>query len=146
MNLCPFLESWHLLQSLFLVHKLHFFYQAWLYPMSCINPDVMLSICHFSFPELETIAVKMTQMYCENLPLSKDLDAQESMYGEDLLSMACDLLVQVRIFSYGIIVRYSLCIISIRIMWFESFRSNCTIICLIFSILTGWSLKYCSSD
>ncbi|XP_047252828.1 N-terminal acetyltransferase B complex auxiliary subunit NAA25 [Capsicum annuum] len=44
--------------------------------------------------ELETIAVKMTQMYCENLPLSKDLDAQESMYGEDLLSMACDLLVQ----------------------------------------------------
>lgn len=36
----------------------------------------------------------MTQIYCENLPLSKDLDAQESMYGEDLLSMACNLLVQ----------------------------------------------------
>ncbi|KAF3652347.1 hypothetical protein FXO37_17559 [Capsicum annuum] len=51
--------------------------------------------------ELETIAVKMTQMYCENLPLSKDLDAQESMYGEDLLSMACDLLVQ------GISTEYS---------------------------------------
>ncbi|MCD7458916.1 N-alpha-acetyltransferase 25, NatB auxiliary subunit [Datura stramonium] len=44
--------------------------------------------------ELETTAIKMTQMYCENLPLSKDLDAQESMYGEDLLSMACNLLVQ----------------------------------------------------
>ncbi|WMV46019.1 hypothetical protein MTR67_039404 [Solanum verrucosum] len=43
---------------------------------------------------METRAVKMTQMYCENLPLSKELDAQESMYGEDLLSMACNLLVQ----------------------------------------------------
>ncbi|XP_009599785.1 N-terminal acetyltransferase B complex auxiliary subunit NAA25 isoform X2 [Nicotiana tomentosiformis] len=50
----------------------------------------------FTLPlnELETTAVKMTQLYCENLPLSKDLDAQESMYGEDLLSMACNLLVQ----------------------------------------------------
>ncbi|XP_075088753.1 N-terminal acetyltransferase B complex auxiliary subunit NAA25 isoform X3 [Nicotiana tabacum] len=50
----------------------------------------------FTLPlnELETTAVKMTQLYCENLPLSKELDAQESMYGEDLLSMACNLLVQ----------------------------------------------------
>ncbi|XP_059290363.1 N-terminal acetyltransferase B complex auxiliary subunit NAA25 isoform X2 [Lycium ferocissimum] len=50
----------------------------------------------FTLPvnELETTAVKMSQMYCENLPLSKDLDAQESVYGEELLSMACNLLVQ----------------------------------------------------
>ncbi|KAH6765715.1 Tetratricopeptide repeat superfamily protein [Perilla frutescens var. hirtella] len=50
----------------------------------------------FALPvdELENMAVQMTQMFCENLPLSKDLDAQESMYGEELLSMACNVMVQ----------------------------------------------------
>ena len=37
----------------------------------------------------------MAEMYCKNLPLSKDLDLQESMHGEDLLSMASSILVQV---------------------------------------------------
>ncbi|KAL8525801.1 hypothetical protein ACS0TY_015154 [Phlomoides rotata] len=50
----------------------------------------------FALPvdELEDIAVRMTEMFCKNLPLSKDLDAQESMHGEELLSMACNILVQ----------------------------------------------------
>ncbi|KAK6145231.1 hypothetical protein DH2020_022051 [Rehmannia glutinosa] len=50
----------------------------------------------FALPvdELEDIAAQMTEMFCKNLPLSKELDVQESMYGEELLSMACNLLVQ----------------------------------------------------
>ncbi|CAN4115761.1 unnamed protein product [Withania somnifera] len=56
--------------------------------------NIVGSMVTLPINELETTAVKMTQMYCENLPLSKDLDAQESTYGEDLLSMACNLLVQ----------------------------------------------------
>ncbi|XP_021720964.1 N-terminal acetyltransferase B complex auxiliary subunit NAA25-like isoform X1 [Chenopodium quinoa] len=44
--------------------------------------------------ELESLAVKMINMYRENLPLSKDLDPQESMHGEDLLHMASNILVQ----------------------------------------------------
>ncbi|KAL3530942.1 hypothetical protein ACH5RR_010264 [Cinchona calisaya] len=44
--------------------------------------------------ELEGLAVQMADMYCTNLPLSKDLDIQENMYGEELLSMACNVLVQ----------------------------------------------------
>ncbi|KAG8371530.1 hypothetical protein BUALT_Bualt13G0097500 [Buddleja alternifolia] len=44
--------------------------------------------------DLEDLAVRMTEMFCKNLPLSKDLDAQESMFGEELLSMACNVLVQ----------------------------------------------------
>ncbi|XP_042014596.1 N-terminal acetyltransferase B complex auxiliary subunit NAA25-like isoform X1 [Salvia splendens] len=44
--------------------------------------------------ELENMAVQMTQMFYNNLPLSKDLDTQESMYGEELLPMACNILVQ----------------------------------------------------
>ncbi|PIM98433.1 Mitochondrial inheritance and actin cytoskeleton organization protein [Handroanthus impetiginosus] len=50
----------------------------------------------FALPvdELEDVAVRMTEMFCKNLPLSKELDAQESMYGEELLSMACSVLVQ----------------------------------------------------
>ncbi|XP_074367658.1 N-terminal acetyltransferase B complex auxiliary subunit NAA25 isoform X2 [Apium graveolens] len=42
----------------------------------------------------EGFAVQMTDLYCKNLPLSKDLDIQESVHGEDLLSMACNILVQ----------------------------------------------------
>jgi hypothetical protein len=37
----------------------------------------------------------MVETYCKNLPLSKDLDPQESMHGEELLSMVCNVLVQV---------------------------------------------------
>ncbi|KAK1587124.1 hypothetical protein Q3G72_009766 [Acer saccharum] len=44
--------------------------------------------------ELESSAVQMLEMYLKNLPLSKDLDLQESMHGEELLSMACNVLVQ----------------------------------------------------
>ncbi|WJZ89167.1 hypothetical protein VitviT2T_008405 [Vitis vinifera] len=47
-----------------------------------------------NFQELENSAIRMAQMYCKNLPLSKDLDQQESMHGEELLSMACNVLVQ----------------------------------------------------
>lgn len=39
--------------------------------------------------------MQMVEMYCKNLPLSKDLDSQESMHGEELLSMACNVLIQV---------------------------------------------------
>ncbi|KAL0434868.1 UNVERIFIED_CONTAM: N-terminal acetyltransferase B complex auxiliary subunit NAA25 [Sesamum radiatum] len=44
--------------------------------------------------DLEDIAVRMTEMFCKNLPLSKELDVQESMHGEELLSLACNVLVQ----------------------------------------------------
>ncbi|KAL5580626.1 hypothetical protein UlMin_013068 [Ulmus minor] len=44
--------------------------------------------------ELEGSAVQMAEMYCKNLPLSKDLDPQESTYGEELLSMVCNVLIQ----------------------------------------------------
>ncbi|GKC79386.1 N-terminal acetyltransferase B complex auxiliary subunit NAA25 isoform X3 [Tanacetum coccineum] len=44
--------------------------------------------------DLVGFAVQMTDMYCQNLYLSKDLDVQESMYGEDFLSMKCNVLVQ----------------------------------------------------
>lgn len=37
----------------------------------------------------------MADVYCKSLSLSKDLDIQESMHGEELLSMACNVLVQV---------------------------------------------------
>lgn len=45
--------------------------------------------------DIEGFAVEMVDIYCKNLPLSKDLDIQESVHGEDLLSMACNILVQV---------------------------------------------------
>lgn len=47
-----------------------------------------------SASELGGVAVRMAEMYCKNLPLSKDLDVQESMHGEDLLSMVANILVQ----------------------------------------------------
>lgn len=40
-------------------------------------------------------------MYCENLPLSRDLDPQENMHGEELLSIASSVLVLV-IFSVAL--------------------------------------------
>ncbi|KAM5583076.1 N-terminal acetyltransferase B complex auxiliary subunit NAA25 [Rosa sericea] len=45
--------------------------------------------------ELEGSVVQMVEMYCKNLPLSKDLDSQESMHGEELLSLACNVLIQI---------------------------------------------------
>lgn len=56
-------------------------------------------LCIYS-TELENIAVQMTQMFCKNLPLSKDLDTQENMHGEELLSMACNVLVQVLVYVH----------------------------------------------
>lgn len=51
-------------------------------------------LCSLPAVDLEGLAVQMADLYCKNLPLSKDLDVQESMYGEELLSMACNVLVQ----------------------------------------------------
>ncbi|THG19513.1 hypothetical protein TEA_027419 [Camellia sinensis var. sinensis] len=48
----------------------------------------------YSSSDLERLAVQMVEMYCKNLPLSKDLDVQESMHGEELLSMVSNILVQ----------------------------------------------------
>lgn len=47
----------------------------------------------------------MIEMFCKNLPMSKELDVQESVYGDELLSMACHVLVQVlgyvtKLYSY----------------------------------------------
>ncbi|KAL5164411.1 N-terminal acetyltransferase B complex auxiliary subunit NAA25 [Glycine soja] len=47
-----------------------------------------------SASDLEVSCVQMFEMYCKNLPLSKDMDPQESMHGEELLSMICNILVQ----------------------------------------------------
>lgn len=56
--------------------------------------DLPINIC-YSSTVLDSSAVQMAEMYCKNLPLSKDLDIQETMHGEELLSMACNVLVQV---------------------------------------------------
>jgi len=42
----------------------------------------------------------MFEMYCKNIPLSRDLDPQESMHGEELLSITCNILVQVCYISF----------------------------------------------
>ncbi|XP_062179536.1 N-terminal acetyltransferase B complex auxiliary subunit NAA25 isoform X2 [Phragmites australis] len=47
-----------------------------------------------STTELQGIAKRMVHTFYKNLPLSNDLDPQESMYGEELLSMASSILVQ----------------------------------------------------
>ncbi|KAL2333032.1 hypothetical protein Fmac_014245 [Flemingia macrophylla] len=47
-----------------------------------------------SASDLEASCVQMFEMYCKFLPLSKDLDPQEGMHGEELLSMICNILVQ----------------------------------------------------
>ncbi|CAN6469786.1 unnamed protein product [Victoria cruziana] len=44
--------------------------------------------------ELGASAAKMAQMYCKSLSLSRDLDPQENMHGEELLAMACNVLIQ----------------------------------------------------
>lgn len=50
--------------------------------------------------ELKGSAVQMAEMYCKYLPLSRDLDPQESMHGEELLSMVCNVLIQVSFYIY----------------------------------------------
>ncbi|XP_039128468.1 LOW QUALITY PROTEIN: N-terminal acetyltransferase B complex auxiliary subunit NAA25 [Dioscorea cayenensis subsp. rotundata] len=51
--------------------------------------------CASCFPvtDLETIAMKMVDMYCKSLYLSRELDPQENMHGEELLSTVCNVLV-----------------------------------------------------
>uniref|UniRef100_A0A1J3JDT3 N-alpha-acetyltransferase 25, NatB auxiliary subunit n=1 Tax=Noccaea caerulescens TaxID=107243 RepID=A0A1J3JDT3_NOCCA len=44
--------------------------------------------------EIEASAVNLAKLYCQNLPLSRDLDPQESMFGEELLSLISNMLVQ----------------------------------------------------
>ncbi|KAF6144813.1 hypothetical protein GIB67_038912 [Kingdonia uniflora] len=44
--------------------------------------------------KLERAVKFMAELYCQNLSLSKDLDPQENMPGEDLLSLASNVLVQ----------------------------------------------------
>ncbi|KAH9309985.1 hypothetical protein KI387_037896, partial [Taxus chinensis] len=39
-------------------------------------------------------AMAITRLYLDNLNLSKDLDPQETMHGEELLTMACNILMQ----------------------------------------------------
>ncbi|XP_066362409.1 N-terminal acetyltransferase B complex auxiliary subunit NAA25-like isoform X2 [Miscanthus floridulus] len=68
--------------------------------LSCSASDVeiylhMLSNNEISeLLELQGIAKRMVDTFYKNLPLSNDLDPQESMYGEELLSMASSILVQ----------------------------------------------------
>ncbi|KDP45753.1 hypothetical protein JCGZ_17360 [Jatropha curcas] len=52
------------------------------------------NICKHPVVELEGSAGKMVEMFWKSLPLSKDLDPQESMHGEELLTMTCNVLVQ----------------------------------------------------
>uniref|UniRef100_A0A0D9WFC3 Uncharacterized protein n=1 Tax=Leersia perrieri TaxID=77586 RepID=A0A0D9WFC3_9ORYZ len=47
-----------------------------------------------STTELQSIAKGMVDTFYKNLPLSRDLDPQESMHGEELLCMASSILVQ----------------------------------------------------
>lgn len=47
-----------------------------------------------STTDLQRIAKGMVETFYKNLPLSRDLDPQESMHGEELLSMASSILVQ----------------------------------------------------
>ncbi|KAL6630986.1 hypothetical protein ACP70R_028326 [Stipagrostis hirtigluma subsp. patula] len=56
-----------------------------------------------STAELQDIAKRLVETFYKNLPLSNELDPQESMYGEELLSMASNILVQLywRTRSFG---------------------------------------------
>lgn len=94
---------------LYLPIKVFLYVAHW--SMLCV---LLCELCHWIFcltwscssPELEGSAVQMAEMYCKNLPLSKDLDPQESMHGEELLSMVCNILVQV---SHATSRKSSLC-------------------------------------
>ncbi|KAG8494892.1 hypothetical protein CXB51_012353 [Gossypium anomalum] len=64
--------------------------------------ELIGNMFNLSVAELEGSAVQMAELYCKNLPLSKDLDPQESMHGEELLSIVCNVLVQaVNCSSFG---------------------------------------------
>ncbi|XP_019088442.1 PREDICTED: phagocyte signaling-impaired protein isoform X2 [Camelina sativa] len=52
------------------------------------------NIFELPIDEIEASAVKLAKLYCQNLSLSKDLDPQESMFGEELLSLISNMLVQ----------------------------------------------------
>ncbi|ESQ42535.1 hypothetical protein EUTSA_v10012545mg [Eutrema salsugineum] len=52
------------------------------------------NIFELPLSEVEASALKLAKLYCQNLPLSKDLDPQESMFGEELLSLISNMLVQ----------------------------------------------------
>lgn len=56
--------------------------------------ELIGNMYQFSVKELERCAVQAAELYCRNLPLSRDLDSQESMHGEELLSVVCNILVQ----------------------------------------------------
>lgn len=58
---------------------------------------------------------KWWKMFYENLTSSKDLDAQESMYSEGLLSMECNVLVQV-IFIFFLWNHFFLCACSVLLL------------------------------
>lgn len=45
--------------------------------------------------ELKGVAVRMVELFNKNLYLSKDLEPQVNIHGEELLSMAANILVQV---------------------------------------------------
>ncbi|XP_022149780.1 N-terminal acetyltransferase B complex auxiliary subunit NAA25-like isoform X2 [Momordica charantia] len=68
--------------------------------------DLIGNVYQLPVFELETCAVQMADMYCKNLSLSKDLDPQESMHGEELLSLICNVLVQLfwRTQNFGYII------------------------------------------
>ncbi|XP_022729359.1 N-terminal acetyltransferase B complex auxiliary subunit NAA25-like isoform X2 [Durio zibethinus] len=56
--------------------------------------ELIGNMFRLSVGELEGSAVQMAELYRKNLPLSKELDPQESMHGEELLSIVCNVLVQ----------------------------------------------------
>ncbi|KAE8711211.1 exocyst subunit EXO70 family protein [Hibiscus syriacus] len=56
--------------------------------------ELIGNMFRLSVSELEGSAVQMVELYCKNLPLSMDLDPQESMHGEEMLSIVCNVLVQ----------------------------------------------------
>lgn len=69
--------------------------------VKCFMGKALSSIYLFYFSaELKVWAVQMATIFGNYLPLSKDLDPQENMHGEELLAMLCNLLIQVCTFKY----------------------------------------------
>jgi len=60
-----------------------------------MGPNIRVPEILSAIPELQGIAKRMVDTFYKNLSLSNELDLQESMYGEELLSMASSILVQV---------------------------------------------------
>ena len=60
-----------------------------------MGPNIRVPEILSANPELQGIAKRMVDTFYKNLSLSNELDPQESMYGEELLSMASSILVQV---------------------------------------------------